>query len=178
MNERAKVPFWMPALIYGAIAGFAGILVSVIFYFLGVATANWTQWAGLLVLVIVMAYCLVAYRKEYLGGFASFGQLFRMALVIGIISTILGTIYSWLLFNVIDPELLEKTRLLAEERVLSNPRIPEGAEDEVMKRMEKNFQPGRMAINGLIFGTVLSAILGLLLAAFIKRERTPADPVA
>jgi len=175
MEENAKAPFWMPALTYGAIAGFAGILLSVIFYFMNLSTANWTQYIGILVGIVVLVFCLLAYRKEYMGGFATFGQMFKMALMIGIISTILGTIFSYLMMTVIDPDLLGKIRLAAEEKVINNPRIPESMHDDVIARMEKNFHIGRMMIMGLVGGIFLNAIFGLIVAAFVKKEQTPTD---
>ena len=177
MEETAKAPFWKPDLTYGAIVGFVGILLGVILYFLNLSMETWVQWLSLAVTLVVMIYCLTAYRKEYLGGYASFGQIYLMALVIGIISTILGAAFSYLLYTVIDPELLDKVRLMAEERVLSNPRIPENMHEDILDRMEGRFTPARMVRMALIWGTGMYAILGLILAAFIKKSK-PENPVA
>lgn len=177
MEENVKTPFWKPALIYGAIVGFVSILLGVIFYFLDLTTKSWNQWLSLLITIVVLSYCLLAYRKEYLGGFATYGQIFVMALVIGVISTILSSIYSYFLFTVIDPDLTDKLRLVAEEKVLNNPRIPEGMHDDIIDRMAKNFTIRRMMVMGVIMGIVFNAIIGLILAAFIKKE-APVNPVA
>ena len=170
-----KASFWKPALIYGAILGFVGILLGVIFYIMDLVTANWSSYLSIVVGIAVLAYCLVAYRKEYLGGFATFGQIFVMALVIGIISSIITTIYSYVLYTVIDPELIDKIRLVAEEKMMNNPRIPENMLDDMIERMAKNFEPKRMLTMALIVGVVVNAIIGLILAAFIKKEETPVD---
>ena len=177
MEESAKAPFWKPALIYGAIVGFVGILLGLVLYFLNLSTENWVQWITLVVTLAVMVYCLVAYRNEYLGGYASFGQMFLMALVIGIISSILGAIYTYILYAVIDPDLSEKVRLIAEDRVLNNPRIPEGMHEDILERMEGRFTAARMTRTALIAGIIFNAIIGLILAAFIKKNQ-PENPVA
>ena len=119
MEKKASI--LKPALIYGAIVGFVGILLSVIFYVMDMTTASWTQYVTMLIGIVVLAYCLVAYRKEYLGGFATYGQIFLMALLIGVVSTIITTVYSYILFTVIDPELVDKLRLAAEEKMMNNP---------------------------------------------------------
>ena len=124
MEEKAKAPFWKPALIYGLILGFVGILLGIIFYFFDLFVASWTQWVSLAVTVVVMAYLLVSYRNEYLGGFASYGKIFLMGFVVGIISSVLGVIFTYVMWGVIDPELADKARVVAEERIMSNPRIP------------------------------------------------------
>ena len=177
MEQSANAPFWKPALIYGAILGFVSILLGVIFYFLNLSTQSWVGWVSIIISIAVMTYCLVAYRNEYLGGYASFGQIFVMALVIGIIASILSTVYTYVLYNYIDPDLIEKIRLMAEERVMNNPRIPESMYEDIMDRMEDRFTPSRMTRMALTWGVVGNAIIGLILAAFIKKNQ-PENPVA
>lgn len=168
-----KAPFWKPALIYGAILGFVGILFSLIFYFMDLAVARWTQWVQIAISVAVLAYLLVAYRNEYLGGYASYGQIFLMGLVVGIIASIISAAYSYLLFAVIDPGLIDQIKLMAEERIMSNPRIPESMYDDIMDRMDNRMTPMRMTIQALIWGSVINAIFTLVIAAFVKKEQTP-----
>jgi cation transport ATPase len=177
MEETSKSPFWKPALIYGAIVGFIGILLSVIFYIADLYTKNWANWVQFLIAIIVLIYCLSAYRKEHLGGYASYGQIFLMALVIGVISSILSSLYSYILFTVIDPELVDKMRMIAEERIINNPRIPESYYDAAMERLDKQFTVNRMVTMGLIFGPVLYAIVGLIAAAFLKKEEETGEVV-
>ena len=176
MEEKTKAPFWKTALIYGAIVGFVGILVGVIFYVMDMTAENWTNWVSMLISLIILVYCLVTYRKDHLGGYASFGQIYKMTLVIGIIATVLGLLYFYILVT-LDPEVLEKMKIVAEQRILDNPRIPEGYLDTALERVEKSMQIGRMMVMQLIFGPVMYAIIGLVLAAFIKKNN-PADKIA
>ena len=136
-------------------------------------TASWVNWVTMLITIAVLVYCLVAYRNEYLGGFASFGQIFIMGLVIGIISTIITVAYNHLLYTVIDPDLVEKMRIAAEERIMNKSRIPESMYDDLFEKMEKRMQPGKLAIMGLILGPILNAIISLIIAAFVKKEENP-----
>lgn len=177
MEEKTKAPFWKPALIYGAILGFVGILISVIFYVMDMAAVSWTQWASLLISIVIMVYCLVTYRKEHLGGYASYGQMWKMTLVVGVIATIITTIYSYILLGFIDPELLDKMKLVQEQKLMNNPRIPEAALDSALERLDSSMTLNRTTIMGLIFGPVSWAILGLILAAFTKKNN-PADNLA
>jgi len=171
MEEKVKAPFLKPALIYGAILGGAGVLVGLILYFMDLATATWAQWIGLAVSLAVLIYCLVAYRNEYLGGFASYGQIFKMAVVIGLFAAIIGAIWQYLMFGVLDPDLVDKVRIAAEERIMNNPRIPESFYDQAMERVEKSLTLQRMVMNALIWGFVVNVILGLIISAFVKKEQ-------
>ncbi len=171
MEEKVKAPFLKPALIYGAILGVAGVLVGLILYFMDLSTETWALWPSLAIGIAVMVYCLVTYRKEYLGGFASYGQILKMAITIGFISAIIGAIYQYLLYGVLDPDLIDKVRIAAEERIMNNPRVPESYYDQAMERVEKGLTIKRMVLNALIWATVMYAILGLIISAFVKKEQ-------
>jgi len=170
MEEKTKAPFWKPALIYGLIVGFVSILVSVIFYFLGLSLSRWTSWVSLAVTVVVLVYVLLAYRNEYLGGYASYGKIFLMSLAVGIISSILGAIYTYLLYNVIDPEMADKTRIMAEEGIMNNKRLTESMKEDWIERMDGRFTTAKMVRTALIWGIIISTILGLIISAFVKKE--------
>ncbi len=177
MEEQAKAPFWKPALIYGAILGLVSVFISLVFYFIGMATVNWTSWVNMLVGIVLLVYLMIQYRNVHLGGYASFGQIFVMVLVsAGIVSTIIGALYQYLLFTAIDPGLVDQIRIAAEEKIMSNSRIPESMYDDIMERMEKRMNVGYMVKMALIFGPIVNAIIGLIIAAFIKKEKDITNP--
>ena len=68
-------------------------------------------------------------------------------------------------------------RMIAEERIMNNPRIPESYYDAAMERLDKQFTVNRMVTMGLIFGPVLYAIVGLIAAAFLKKEEETGEVV-
>jgi len=177
MEEKVKAPFWKPALIYGAILGFVSVFLSLVFYFIGMATVSWTNWVNMLVGLALLVYLMIQYRNVHLGGYASFGQIFVMVLVsAGIVSTIIGAIYQYLLFTVIDPGLVDQLRIVAEEKIMSNSRIPESMYDDILEKMEKRMSVSRMIRMALILGPVVNAFIGLIVAAFIKKEQDITSP--
>lgn len=177
MEEKVKAPFWKPALTYGVILGLVSVFISLIFYFIGMATVNWTNWINMLVGLVLLVYLMIQYRNVHLGGYASFGQIFVMVLVsAGIVSTIISAIYSYLLFTVIDPGLLDQVRIVAEEKIMSNSRIPESMYDDILERMEKRMNVGYMIKFALILGPIVNAFIGLIVAAFIKKEKDITSP--
>ena len=178
MEEQAKTPLLKPALIYGLISGFIGILVSVIFYVMGLTLETWVGLVSLVIGIVVLVYLLKAYRNEHLGGFATYGQLILMALLIGVISSAISAIYTYLLYAVIDLDLIEKTKIMAEERIMSNSRIPESMYDTLIEKMDKKMTVSKITTNAFIFGTVGTFVIGLIVAAFLKKEKTPEEMAA
>ncbi len=177
MEEKVKAPFWKPALMYGAILGLVSVFISLVFYFIGMATVNWTNYVIMLVSLVLLVYLMIQYRNVHLGGYASFGQIFLMVLVsAGIFATIISAVYTYLLYTVIDPGLVDQMRIVAEEKIMSNSRIPESMYDDIMERMEKSMTVGYMIKISLIVGPLVNALIGLIIAAFIKKEKDITSP--
>ena len=142
------------------------------------ATENWTNWVTMVIILVLLVYLMIQYRNVHLGGYASFGQIFVMVLVTaGIIATIINSIYTYLLFTVIDPSMIDQVRIVAEERIMSNSRIPESMYDDMLDRIDKKMNVGYMIRMGLILGPIVNAIIGLIVAAFIKKEKDITSPV-
>jgi len=177
MEAKAKAPFWKPALIYGGILAFISIFLSLVFYFLNMTTTRWTSWVSMLIGLVVIVYLMLQYRKDYLGGYASFGQIFLMAFIASLISTLLTVLYTYLLYTVIDPGLIEKIKLAAEEQILNNPRIPENMVDDILERTNERTTPAYIIRIALISGPIVNAIIALIIAAFVKKEE-PVNPMA
>ena len=177
MEEKVKAPFWKPALTYGVILGLVSVFISLVFYFIGMATVNWTNYVSMLVGLVLLVYLMIQYRNVHLGGYASFGQIFVMVLVsAGIIATIISAIYTYVLYTVIDPGLVDQIRIVAEEKIMSNSRIPESMYDDILERMEKKMNVRYMIRMALIIGPVINAFIGLIVAAFIKKEKDISTP--
>jgi len=179
MDENVKLPFLKPGLLYGAIMGLIGILYSVLMYVMNIMFEGWVGLVSFAITIIVLVFLLRAYRNEYLGGFAGYGRLVLMSLMIGLVSAIIGVLFNYLLYTVIDPDLLQKSLTITESKLLDNPRVPENMIDSIMERTERNMQPGRMAVTGLIAGTLFPGVIGLIAAIFLKKEaENPMNDVA
>ena len=178
MEEQTQTPLMKPALIYGLISGFVGIVLSVIFYVMDLTMETWVGLVSIAIGIIVLVYLLRAYRNEHLGGFATYGQLVLMGLLIAVISSIISAIYSYLLYTAIDPELIDKMKILAEEKIINNSRIPESMYDTMLEKMDKRMTVSKMTMNAFIFGTIGTFIIGLIVAAFLKKEKTPEEMAA
>lgn len=173
MEEKVKAPFLKPALIYGAIMGVAGILLSVIFYVMDLQFATWTQILSLVITIALLVYCLRAYREEYMGGYASYGKLLLMTLGIAVVSTILSSIYTYLLVTVIDPAYLEKAMQFQIEKFSNNPRLGDAQLEMIIDRIENKVNVASTMRQIAIGGVVVTFILGLIVSAFVKKEENP-----
>ena len=164
----------------GVILGVLAIAISLIIYLIDFTIfANW--WFQLLLMNIIMigatAYFGVSYRNEN-DGFLTFGKAFVYSLISLVIATGIGTVFSILLFSVIDPELsanlteiiLEKT-----ESMMTRFGAPQDSIDEQLEKL-KTDMPAQFSVGGMIktFFTsnlIMVAILSLIASLFIKKKK-------
>jgi Na+/H+-dicarboxylate symporter len=121
----------------------------------------------------VLVYCLKAYRDEYLGGLASYGKLLLMTLAIAVVSSLLSVAYTYVLVNYIDTEYVEKVKQVTIERYQESPRITDAQLDTLIERVETRTTKARIIRQPLVGGIIFTFIIGLIAAAFLKREENP-----
>ena len=170
MEEKAKSPAMKAALLYGAIIGFVSIVVAVVLDLLGLTMATWAGFVSLAITIGLVIYSLRAYKKEYLGGIATYQQLMLMTLLMSLVATVLTTAYSAINITLIDPDALDKMANMVYEKMSNNSRITEDMLDMMMERMEDRFTFGRVIIQGFFGGYVMTVIVGVIAGAFIKSK--------
>ncbi len=176
MENSVKPTFMKTAINYALIMAAVSIFISLVYYFTDLYLKTWSQFVSLGISIIVLAYLMIVYRKTVLGGYASFGQIFSMGFVSSLISLVIAVAFSYLMMNVLFPEMKEALLLNAEQKILDNPKIPEAYVDTALERAEKILQPGKQVLVGLIGGTIFNSLICLIVAAFVKKEE-PIVPV-
>lgn len=121
-------------------------------------------------------YAGIGYRKE-IGGYISFGKAYQHGFFMFIASSVVYTLFTFLLYYVIDPELPAK---LTEASLANTEEMMRGfgmAEDQLEEAMEKareasanQFSPAKMAL-GLVFGVIAGAIFALISGAIVKKNQ-------
>jgi hypothetical protein len=174
--EKKNTTVFYNGLIWGLILGFAGVIYSVILYMLDQSTNQALGYAGLIITIVLLILGMRSFRDSVRDGIMPFGTAFSFGILAIVVSGIIGTIYAYLLFNVIDPDLITRIQEIQVEKMLDRG-IPEEALDEVLPRMERFMQPGLLALMGLLSSLFMGAIISLILAAIFKRDEIPFDPI-
>jgi hypothetical protein len=105
-------------------------------------------------------------------GQITYGQSVGAGVIMSLYSALIGAIFMYILYTVIDPGLTEKQLAFFEETMLKKG-APQEAVDAGMAIQRKIMKPEIMApfsiLGGLFWGTILSLIISI----FIKRESNP-----
>ena len=170
MEQKANV--WKANLTNGLILAMIGIVYTLVMYFLDL-TINKTQgYIFLLILVVSLFFLIKSYRDNYLHGYMTYGQAVGAGVVIFLYYAILMAIFTYILYAVIDPGLIDK-QIAAAEEIMAKKGLPQEAMDAALKIQKKMMKPEIMAPIGIFGNMLYGVIMSLVIAIFAKKEGNP-----
>jgi hypothetical protein len=167
--EKKNPSILVNALNWGVIIGLISIVYSVILYMLNLMFNQALGYAGVIIIIVGLALAMKSYRDNVLGGVLPFGKAFGFGMLIIVVAALLGAIFTYLLYAVIDTGLGEKLVEFTSEKMLKRG-IPEAQLDVVLERAAKFQKPLPMAITGFITSILGGVVLSLIMAAIFKKE--------
>lgn len=170
MEQKANV--WKSNLTNGLILGMIGIVYTLVIYFLDLTVNKVQGYVFLLILIVALYFLVKSYRDNYLHGYMTYGQAVGAGVVIFLYYSIIIAIFTYILYAIIDPGLIDK-QLAAAEELMAKRGLPQEAMDAGLKVQEKMMKPEIMAPVS-IFGSMLyGIIMSLIVAIFVKKEGNP-----
>ncbi|MBN2611138.1 MAG: DUF4199 domain-containing protein [Bacteroidales bacterium] len=168
------------SLIWGAILGIVGILLSLIFWFLNILPSNFLIILLLLVINLTVTIVFVVigtkkYRDDILEGKINFGRAFLVAFLIIIISSIITGLWGVTLSKVIDPKYTERTIESTKQwtsEMLIKRGVPEDKVEESLAQMDEKSNPSVIQLikGALLKSSIFGVIISLIVAAILKRD--------
>jgi hypothetical protein len=162
---------------YGVIISLVSIIYTVILYVVDITmmVSFWNLAISLLISIGLLIWATLSYRKE-VGGYLTFKNAFLSVFVMSIISGIIGTAFTILLFGVIDPTLpdtLKDATIEMTERMMSSMGAPEDQIDKTLAEIEEKdqFSPANMLKSNSINILVFSLIISLIFGAIFKKSK-------
>ncbi len=171
MENDQKQPTFQTVLTWGLITGIASIVYTLILYFSGLMFNKPLSYAGLVITIICLYLGIKAVRDQNLGGSISYGKALGTGTLIGLYSTIVSVIFLTILYTVIDQGLIDLALQDSIQKMTENG-MSEDQIEQGMSMARKFFIPS-LVIMGIIFGTLMSFIISLILAAILKKEVNP-----
>jgi len=173
--ENQKVSPWKANLNWGLIMGFVMIIFTAILYFMDQIGNQKLGWISFVIMIVITYFGIKAYRDTFLGGFMTYGQALGSGVLINFYASIVGGIFTILLYSVIDPDLTQKLLVNAQDKMLEKG-VAEAQIEQAMSFTKIIMKPVVMAamtvFSSIFFGLLISLILGI----FLKKEGGPAAP--
>jgi predicted benzoate:H+ symporter BenE len=174
-EPKTNAPIWKTALLWAGYATVAGILVSLIMFLF-----DYNPMAGgmsgmfiMLVIGLIMAgifagLAIKQYRDKDNGGYVKYGPGLLISVVVSAISGMGGQLWEYIMGTVIDP--LRYSKMAESFAETWGDAMPPEALEEALKKFEEGPQLMSIFTNGLFGGAFFGLIVGLVVAAIMKRE--------
>jgi len=174
MEDQKPVSLLKSSLLSGIYVGVILILVSVILYVASLMFETWAQYISWPVLIAGAVYAQLSYRKS-LGGEITYGQALGAGVLALTFASVLSAIYTIFLHTVIDPSLIDQTRLMMEQKMAEQGKIPEEQIEQAVNMVMKFQKPPILAVIAIFGGAFFGLIISLITAIFTKKN--PSDEV-
>ncbi|WP_433833315.1 DUF4199 domain-containing protein [Flavobacterium anhuiense] len=162
---------------YGVMIGIASALVTATIYAidLNLFTAWWIGILGI-VISLTISIILLSKTKKELNGVFPFKDAFTTYFIAAVIGILISTTFNIVLFNVVDPgakDTLSEIMIKYTVGMMQKFGTPASAINETIAKMkESNPYSTFELLKGSVFAMVISAIFGLIFAAFFKSKST------
>ena len=170
---ESQVNPWKSNLTNGLILALIGIVYSLLMYFLDLSLNKTQAYVFMLIQVAMLYFLLKSYRDTFMHGQITYGESVGAGVIICLYYSIIMAIFTYLLYTVIDPDLMAKQLAQSEEVMRAKANISEAQIEAGMKFTEKIMKPGVMAISTVFMGMISGTILSLIVSIFVKKEGNP-----
>jgi len=169
--EIKKNSIFPNALNYGIILGIISIILSITLYVLNLMENTVAGFIPLIFLIVVMILGILNYRNKINGGFITYGKSLGTGVLIGLISSVIMAIYTFIFYQYIDPDMINYLLSKTEEKMLEqNPNLSDEQIEMAMKYTKKMMSPIWMAINTFIWTTLVALVASILISIITQKK--------
>ncbi len=172
MEEEKKTSLLRSTMNYGAMLGLALIIYTLLLWMLDKTGHTGLGLVSYLIMIVGIVLATKSFRDQESGGFISYGRALGVGTLTCVFAGIITSFFTYLLFTVIDPGLMDKTYLMMEEAYYDAGMTD--SQIEVAMDMAKRFtNPVMMAVFGVFGSAFMGFIFSLITSIFLKREADP-----
>ncbi len=164
-----KTSIFNHSLLWGAILGIVLVVYSLILYFLNLSTNKGLSYVTWLIIIVCLFYAMKLYRDSVNQGTLTYGNAFTIGILVIIIAGVISSVFTYIQFKFIGPELIDKILQMTEDKLTSKG-LSEDMIEKSLEMSKKFMTPAMMAIMGFVMTVIIGGILSLIIAAIAKKE--------
>jgi hypothetical protein len=165
MEEKLTVK--QVGLKYGIYLALVSIIYTLILQILGLAANRWLGYVGFIFIIVALVLAHKDFKRS--NEFMSFGQGLGISMIIVTISSVLGSIFTYIYIKFVDNSMLDVIREQSiaqmEKRGLSDTQI-----DQALEMQAKFTTPEWILIFGILAGIFFGFIIALIVTAITKKS--------
>ena len=163
------------SLINGLITGIIFSVISALIYLLDVNM--FTIWFGIVILFVNLGIVIFAIiitikkiRESVVDQSLNFGSRFLSGLIVGVIAAWVSGLFSYLLFQIIDPDFM-LTQIEGFADTLMNMGLSEDDAYEKVDEIKEGLKPAEQLITGFLKTPAFYIVVSLIVSAFMKEKK-------
>lgn len=178
MEQKSSI-LLKSSLTYGIYAALISIFISVVIWAGGLMESMGifgSAIIGILTLIIYFIVMLVFtknYRNKEFGGYISFAEAFKFAILVTIFSTLVILIYNYIFYSYIAPDYLENLMAAMQQKTLEfmeSKGVPDASIDQAMEKFEDIPTIAKTLRQSVISGLIGGTIISLIVSAIVKKK--------
>jgi hypothetical protein len=154
---------------YGVIAAVIGIVYFLVLNTMGVdmsqGPASWFRY----IITLGIIFMAHVYFKNNGSGFMSYGQGVNISMWIGLLSAVIGSVFSYIYIKFIDAGFIEMIKQNQIEQ-MEGKGMSEEQIDQAMKYASMFMTPEMIFVFGLVFGFLGTVVCGLIVSIFTQKK--------
>ena len=171
-NASQGNTYMKSAMTFGLIIGLIIVIYSLLLYMTDNFVSKNTI-LGLLQWVILaggLYYGIKTYRDQHSEGYITYGRSLGLGVLISVFVGVIMGVFTYLLYTVIDPDLLEKTIKIAQEEMLKTGMSEQQV--ETASEMQRTItSPTIMLFSSIFTFAFFGTIISLIVSIFTKKEK-------
>jgi hypothetical protein len=170
MEQNVNV--WKANLTNGLILGLAGVVYSLVIYFMDLSFNKVQGFVFIAIEGVILFFLLKSYRDSHKHGQITYGESMGAGVIICLYYSLIIAVFTYLLYTVIDSGLVGKQLAMVEE-TLQKKGMPQESIDMAMKLQTKIMKPAFIAPLSVLGNMMWGVVLSLIVSIFIKKEGNP-----
>jgi hypothetical protein len=119
-------------------------------------------------IVFLMYRMSVQFRDKECGGYITYGRAFMFVIYTFFFAALISSLVKYIYFRFINPLYLDE---LLQETMKAMEMVKFKVDDEAYKQISDMMKPANMALQFIWVNMFLGMIVGLIMAAFVKKEK-------
>jgi hypothetical protein len=170
MEQNVNV--WKANLANGLILGLAGVVYSLVIYFLDLSFNKVQGFVFIAIETVLLFFLLKSYRDNVKHGQSTYGESMGAGVIICLYYSVIMAVFAYILYSFIDTGLVAKQLAFAEE-AMQKKGLPQAAIDTAMTMQSKIMKPAIMAPLSILGNMLWGVVISLIVSIFVRKEGNP-----
>jgi hypothetical protein len=172
MEELKQSPLLKSTINYGAMLGLVLVIFTILSWMFDATTNKNIKYVEYLLVIAGIIIATRTFRDQEQGGSITYGRAFLVGMLTTIFAGVITSVFTYLLYSVIDPGLIDKTYAMMEEAYY-NAGMSDAQIDQIMNVARRFANPLMLSATAFMGYSLMGVIFSLVTSIFLKKEGDP-----